>query len=364
MPRPFRQFGSCFAGLKHYFLAALAVISLSYVPSASPAYEGPTLTPQLVLIVDESGSMQGRHAWLLEVLPTLGQELIKRNKYVFPDNVKFTVAGFTNQIRILIQEGSDIDAARAVSYLRTVGGIEDGYVAIRNVLNRHPEYEDTPTTVILVSDEDRDVTDSDISLASLADYLTMKGVVVHVVVPAQIFCPDRKAGLAVDMYRVALHPGFDGLSTCAGAMTRTYQEYAELAWATGGLVWDLDLVAPGWRKRASLKVLEHFVGGLADRILMQWPTGPLWADIEIWPTTPRRDDVVYFDGSKSFTNQPGRQVSHWAWDLDGDGTVDTYGPTVAGIFATSGRHRIVLEVTDDSNPPTTSRKVLHMEVAD
>ena len=365
MLRPFRHIRSCFVGLAHYLVAVLTVIGLVCWPNASLADQGPRFAPQIIVIVDESGSMRGRHDWLMETLPALGQALVERNKYDLPDALEFTLAGFTLRSRELVQQASGIETARAVSYLRTEGGTEDGYVAIREVLDGHPEHGGSPTTVILVSDEDRDVTDPSISLESLSNYLAMKGVVLHVIGSARIKCPSYGAGIALDQNGVALRTGLDGLSSCENATAQVVPDYAELAWATGGLIWDLEQIAPRQRHRRQTKSvdLEQLIAGLSDRILMQWPA-TLSARVDYWPTRPRAGDVVTFDASKSIASQPGQQITNWAWDLDGDGVVDGYGPMIAKAFIKPGRFRIVLNVTSNSIPPATSRKELHLEIAD
>ena len=357
--RTVRHVRSGFGGLAHYLLAVLTVIGLVLWPSPGLAYDG---APQIILVVDESGSMAGRHAWLTDFVPALGQALIERNEYESPVDIEFTVAGFTEDTRNLVLHGSTIDATDAVSRLHTSGSIEDGYVAIREVLERPPNHFGPPTTVILITDEDRDVTDPDVTLASLTEYLVGMGIVVHSIVPAEILCPGRKWGIAIDQYRVALQPDVGGLSTCEDAESWTHQDYAELAWTTGGLTWDLGIVAPRRPRQASTEALEQFVAGLSDWILTQWPA-TLSARVDFSPAKPRPGDVVTFDASGSFANQPGREVSSWAWDLDGDGAADEQGAIITRIFST-GRYRIVLEVTDNSTPPTVSRKVIHLEIVD
>jgi hypothetical protein len=322
-------------------------------------------SPHLILVVDESGSMRGRHSWLADALPALGYALDARNVNSLPDQLYFTLAGFTTRGRDLAQRSSDIDAARAVSALRTNGGTEDGYVAIRDVLSGYlagNEY--SPTTVILITDEDRDVTDRELTLASLANQLVINGIVVHAVIRARIVCPDQRAGIAIDRSRVAVVSGQDDFSTCSDAKVQTFHDYAELAHATGGLVWNLEMIAGGRGRKTQPETLQQFVDALSDKVIMQWPTGTLWADIDHWPENPHSGDVVTFDGSNSLSDQPGGQISDWKWDLDGDGTIDQNGSTVANIYSAPGRYRIVLNVTDNSNPPSKGRRVLFLQISE
>ena len=82
------------------------------------------------------------------------------------------------------------------------------------------------------------------------------------------------------------------------------------------------------------------------------------------PESPHAGDVVTFDGSNSLGNQPGGEISNWQWDLDGDGTIDQNGPTVAKIYSAPGRYRIVLNVSDNSNPPSIGRRVLFLQISE
>jgi hypothetical protein len=192
----------------------------------------------------------------------------------------------------------------------------------------------------------------------------MNGIVVHAVIKARIACPDQRAGIAIDGNRVAVVSGKDEFSTCSNARVRTVDDYAELAHATGGLVWNLEMIAGSRGRKPQPEILQQFVDVLSDEVITHWPTGTLWADIDHWPENPHSGDVVTFDGSNSLSNQPGGQVSDWQWDLDGDGTIDQNGSTVAKIYSTPGRYRIVLSVTDDSKPPGTGRKVLFLQISE
>ena len=210
-------------GLIHYWLNALAIVSLVNLPTVSPAYDGQGFTPRIIVIVDESGSMEGRQSWLEAALLALDQALDERNRNVFPDDIEYTLAGFTEHSRELAQQSSAAEASGAVRYLDTKGGIEDGYVAIHDVLNRHPEFDEVPTTVIMITDEDRDVTDPYISLGSLSQFLAMKDVMLHVVTRARIECTNLgAAAIAIDKNRVALKPGPGGLSICENARVHTF----------------------------------------------------------------------------------------------------------------------------------------------
>ena len=363
-----RQLSACMRSGAAGLLKSWRLVALATVVCWSGnviADSGDGFSPHLILVVDESGSMRGRHSWLADAIPALGQALNDRNVNSLPDQTYFTLAGFTTNSRELSKRSSGTDAARAVRALRTDGGTEDGYVAIRDVLRGYltgNEY--SPTTVILITDEDRDETDRELTLASLSNQLVTNGIVVHVVTRARITCPGQRAGIAIDRSRVAVMSGQDEFSTCSDARVKTFRDYVELAHATGGLVWSLDMISGYGGKKPQPETLQQFVDALSDKVIMQWPTGALWADIDHWPENPHAGDVVTFDGSNSLSTQPGGQISDWKWDLDGDGTIDQNGSTVAKIYSAPGRYRVVLYAADNSNPPSVGRRVLFLQISE
>ena len=106
---------------------------------------------------------------------------------------------------------------------------------------------------------------------------------------------------------VSTGPG--GPSTCEDASVQSFDDYAELAWATGGLVWDLGMIARISERLSASKGLQRVVDVLADHIMTQWPTGSLWTDIAYYPRDPRPGDTVTFDGSGSASNEPDGRIS-------------------------------------------------------
>ena len=50
----------------------LAIVAIIWWPSVVLANESDGFSPHLILVVDESGSMRGRHGWLADAIPALG----------------------------------------------------------------------------------------------------------------------------------------------------------------------------------------------------------------------------------------------------------------------------------------------------
>lgn len=341
----------------HLVLAGLLLGQVDRVAASDNEF-----TAQVILIVDESGSMNGRQEWLGRALPMLGKALEERNHNLSPQRVEYTLSGFTTDSRNLAHQSSISVAAGAVQDLRNDGGTEDGYVGVRDVLYRHKKFDSGPSTVILITDEDRDDTDSQLSLADLADFMNARATILHAAIPARIECNDGISGIAIDAEKTALTPYVDAPISCVEADIQASDDYAELAWETGGLVWDLNRIAPKFNVRSNADYLAPFVTALADRIVSQWPSGPPWINIEYWPLEPRSGQVVTFDASQTMTDSPTGQASRWEWDLDGDGSVDEYGPVVSHVYSTPGYYRVALEISDDSNPPVSGKRTIALSV--
>lgn len=122
-----------------------------------------------VFVVDESGSMQGEH----DFLPTLVSDL---------DNI-FAAKGFTNNrfgligygdanevARLVTPLGSAADVAAGAGTLTTSGAIEDGYIGVQfgiDTFNFRPD----STQFLLITDEDRDVVDGNLTFNSILGQL-------------------------------------------------------------------------------------------------------------------------------------------------------------------------------------------------
>jgi len=87
-------------------------------------------------------------------------------------------------------------------------------------------------------------------------------------------------------------------------------------------------------------------------IAIQPPT----ADFAVSPEAPVAGEPVAFDGTLSFDFDG--QISAYAWDLDGDGTIDAADPTAEWTFAVPGTYTVSLTVTDDGGNEDTLTRTL------
>jgi PKD repeat protein len=72
------------------------------------------------------------------------------------------------------------------------------------------------------------------------------------------------------------------------------------------------------------------------------------------PTAPRANTNVSFNGSGSFTTEPGREIDSYTWDFgDGSAAVTTGNEIVFHAFPAAGTYRVTLVVTDTAGRRST-----------
>ncbi|MFK7742126.1 MAG: PKD domain-containing protein [Planctomycetota bacterium] len=112
----------------------------------------------------------------------------------------------------------------------------------------------------------------------------------------------------------------------------------------------------------------QMVGGTFDRIDVSttagnWvfgdfvvePGNGLFASFAATPSSGSSPLVVAFTDT-SFTNDPGGVLS-WAWDFDGDGTIDSTNATDTFTYTSCGSYDVTLTVTDALNGSSTTTAV-------
>ncbi len=242
-----------------------------------------SLTPaaDVVVVVDESGSMDGEHQWIGDFAAPLEAHLASNgvgdgavpNRYgllaydpvPLPINVGTTVMGDYRQF------------ITASAQLRLRGsGTEDGWRAVRHAITQYPLRETAARNIILVTDEDRDNTDATITYASLLAEMQASKSVLNAVVNARFKCGDGTAALGLGQHKVGYKAdGRGGFLTCANATASggdgtTIADYVNLALATGGAAWDIEVLRDGGL------VAQSFTNALlkikVQEILQQLPT--------------------------------------------------------------------------------------------
>ncbi|SFK25795.1 putative Ig domain-containing protein [Lysobacter sp. cf310] len=235
----------------------------------------------VVVVVDESGSMSGEHDWIADFAAPLEAHLTTNgvgdgavpNRYgllaydpvPLPINVGTTLTGDYRQFI----------TASAQLALRG-SGTEDGWRAVRHAIFQYPLRETTARNIILVTDEDRDNTDASITYASLLGEMRAQKAVLNAVVNARFKCGDGSAALGLGQHKVGYKAdGRGGFQTCANASAyggdgTTIADYVNMALETGGAAWDIEVLRDGGR------VAQSFTNALlkikVQEILQQLPT--------------------------------------------------------------------------------------------
>lgn len=211
----------------------------------------------VVVAIDESGSMGGEQAWISQAVGSLQAGLLSRNIGITEEN-NYGLVGFTNagSSRVLRNAGnnwtSGEDFPLLASQLSTSRpGTEDGWRGVTMALNEYEFRENSARNIILVTDEDRDNTSSSITFDSVLEDLETNNALLNVVVDARFYCEDGTRALGVDSNnRGYVADGQGGVETCINATATsgfgaTVNHYVDLAMLNGGAAWDLNFLRSG-----------------------------------------------------------------------------------------------------------------------
>jgi len=280
------------AGPLSVFIFALCVVFSPFQAMAVP------LAADVIVVVDESGSMAGEHAFLQTAIPDLETGLQAAGVGTGADANQYAIVGyggndFTNELPHSHQVGGGNfgtagQFATAASGFVTSGGTEDGYQAIDFALNNYTfRSGDFARQVIFVTDEDRDINNgtaggnnvgSGLNFSSVESALQNEGVVLNAIVNNPLFDASNAnaLGLAADGTAFTAN-GAGGFTTSAGGIVgngsgSTETDYVPLAHNLGGAVWDLNLLRQGGNTAESFA--NAFVNIKVQEIVITPPPGP------------------------------------------------------------------------------------------
>ena len=218
----------------------------------------------IILLVDESGSMEEEHSWIPAMTQSLDEALMEIGIGISPKNY-FGIVGFgdcdanNNLGRLLVDDSNQFASAGNISNLLNelnIGGREeDGYSAIETALNGYP-FREVARQFILITDEDRDVLASHLTRDLVRDILEASDVCLNAAISEEFLGEEGMRALGVDSFRNAylydpsVRSSFrveEGAGAALGdsAFGSTSRDYTELAWDLGGAVWDLSLLRRG-----------------------------------------------------------------------------------------------------------------------
>lgn len=207
----------------------------------------------LVFVVDESGSMSGEHAWL----PGFTSQLETDLQTTVGLSSSYGLVGYGNSSVVPRpisvgsgQFGSASDFATATSNLVTSGGTEDGYAGIQYALDNLTFDAGARVAVVLVTDEDRDNTDSSLTYNTMLTALQDKGATLTGILNQSLNSADSSVTVGTDGTDSYVADGNGGFTTQAGvsidyASGTTTADYTNLAIAAQGCVANLNVLRNG-----------------------------------------------------------------------------------------------------------------------
>ncbi|WP_353929182.1 putative Ig domain-containing protein [Okeanomitos corallinicola TIOX110] len=292
--------------------------------------------------------------------------------------------------------GAATQASNATSFLSTAqGGVEDGYLGIDTALGL-PFRDGAATNIILVTDEDRDIVNLELTFESIFNKLDSQDALLNVTINGFFLDGNGSSALGVDSQGIAyIADGVGGFITIPGgafdannSFSAIKADYVDLAWDSAGAAWDLNQLREGGDTAVSFTKAfvnvkaEEISNQLAVDILVADPnitvenlTGPLFGvnpgetasfDTKITGDGLARDFELFFvrpDTGFVLGSIPvsiNQNYLYLAQAVDPDGDPITYSllnaPTGASIDSTTGRI--------DWTPPTTGIYQFEIAVAD
>ena len=219
----------------------------------------------IVLLVDESGSMLEEHGWISRMVTLLDQALQEVDVGVEPRN-RFGVVGFGDDCnegnlfgRVLLSSAQEQFAFAGnisdfTGDLNIGGRREDGYSAINIALEAYT-FREVAKQFILITDEDRDVVAGDLTREAVLALLESAGIQLNAAISEE-FEGDGLQALGIDgqsnayVYDPSIRSLFEvlegsGSSVADSAHGSTSTDYTQLALELGGAAWDLSQLRQG-----------------------------------------------------------------------------------------------------------------------
>lgn len=237
----------------------------------------------VVVIVDESGSMGGEHAWLPGMIADLETGLLAAGVGTGADANQYALVGFGGHAPGDVPHkhlvgggdwGSSAQFGVAAGGLLTSGGFEDGWNGIDYFFDNYTARGgNIALNVILVTDEDRDNQNAALSYANVLAQLTGAGALLNAVVNCNFGPGGDVLGVdsSGDAYKADGSGGFTtvgGGSQTGGCAGTTKADYVDMAWASGGASWDLN------KLRAGGLTAESFSSAFVDIKVKEITTPP------------------------------------------------------------------------------------------
>jgi RHS repeat-associated protein len=249
--------------------------------SGSGQSQGLPAAADVVVLVDESGSMTEEQDWVEELVGPLEAHLDSNGIGSGTVPNRYGVMGYdwhTRAINVgtgLMGSHLDFPAAARQLDLRG-GGSEDGWVAVQYAMAQYPFRNGVAHNIILVTDEGRSNNDNAVTYDTVLASLREKKALLNAVVSARFTCGDGSPALGMGQGRVGFkadgHGGFQLCDnvTVSNGDTNTLTAYVDLAVASGGAAWDIGMLSQGGTTAQSFT--HALLKIKAQEILGQIPT--------------------------------------------------------------------------------------------
>lgn len=217
----------------------------------------------LVVVIDESGSMSGEQNFIGTFVQSLETALVAGGfgdtDAALPAN-RYGLVGYggagSGELGRSLNVGGDLmgsadEFAAATSGLVTTGSVEDGYSAVDFVLQNYQFREGSSRIVVLVTDEDRDNRNSLLTSETFVTDLAANGVTLVSIVDANLTDENGQTALAIDFEGNAYRADSQGgvTVTAGGAATSnqgaTFNDYIDPSFRLSGFVADLNELRTG-----------------------------------------------------------------------------------------------------------------------
>lgn len=243
----------------------------------------PTLGADVILLIDESASMEMQHEWIANMTIRLDHLLRRLNIGVREPNL-FGVVGFGSTYsegtysRLFEYKGQQFvnatNVKRLTEQLSVNGNSEDGYAAIQFAINKY-QFREGAKQFILISDENRDSLQTDLNRSSILSMLEQRDTILNVAISESFETNRGEQAFGIDSAsRTFVYNPFNSLDVVSGgrfikdsAHSTTNLDYTQLALSTGGAAWDLNILREGGSVVDTFT--EAFVAVKANEIFRQ-----------------------------------------------------------------------------------------------
>lgn len=254
---------------------------------------------EMVIAVDTSDSMAKEWLWLEALIPNMEANLISSGVGVGATKNRYGAVGFVKDVfPQLVDDQQMGNAYDLVSHLNLETDreiTEDGWNAIDYVIDNYPFQSTSSKTILLVTDEERDDTNEEITFTSLRDKLLENEIVLNVVVNAGFECGDGREALGMNSRGFGfVADGHGGYTICENVRVveprfTTETDYINLAKATKGTAWNVQILR---QNDISSLSISKAIAEIQTNLIVENLPGERLADISVVSALVENSEAV------------------------------------------------------------------------